>query len=338
VVERRGAVRTAFSTAVSTAFRTAVRTAFSTAVSTALRATVSTTARATVRAPVKTSVFVCLLLSTLPLTQTRAAGVTALDLRFVNDSNPAKAEFDRDIEETNALSARLSANLAGGPLADTDQVARGWSLDAAAGYDQDLDIEGLGESVYRLSIGGFHESKTRALAPFYRLGLGASWIDSETDIRDGPAIDLSASVNLQPTAFFDATLGIGVESRQAETDVFDTTKARGFVTANFSPVPRLVLRTGFRVVVGDEVSTATPTLAIVNSASAIEPDPAFDDSAGDRFAYLIEATSMILEAGIGYELTAAIETNLLYRQVSTKAEGGIAYDRSLLELTTSFNF
>ena len=111
-----------------------------------------------------------------------------------------------------------------------------------------------------------------------------------------------------------------------------------FATANFSPVPRLVLRTGVRLVAGDEVSTATPTLDIVNSAAAIEPDPAFGGIDGDRFAYLIDATSLILEAGAGYDLTAAVETNLLFRQVSTEADGGIAYDRSLLELTTSFNF
>jgi len=267
-----------------------------------------------------------------------AAGLTALDLRYVGDSNPAKAEFDRDIEATTALAASLSANLAGGPLAETTQIVRGWSLDASAGYGADLDIDGLGESVYRLSVGGFHESKTRALAPFYRLGLGVSWIDSETDNRDGPAVDVSTSVNLQPTPFFDATLGIGFEARQAETDVFDTNKARFFVTANFSPAPRFVLRTGLRVVVGDEVSTATPTLDIVNSALAIEPDPAFGGVDGNRFAYLIDATSLILEAGLGYELTTSIETNLLFRQVSTEADGGIAYDRSLLELTTSFNF
>ena len=267
-----------------------------------------------------------------------ALGLTALDLRFVGDSNPAKAEFEDDIEASSSASARLSANLFGGPLSETTQVSRGYSFDVSAGYGHDFDLEGLGESVYRLSGGFFHESKTRALAPFYRFGVGLSWIDSETDIRDGPAIDVSASINLQPTPFFDTTLGAGFESRQAETDVFDTDKARVFLTANFSPAPRIVLRGGLRAIFGDEVSTATPTLGIVNGARTIEPDPAFGGVEDNRFAYLIDATSFLIEAGLGYELTPLIETNLLFRQVRTEAEGDIGYDRSLLELTLSFAF
>ena len=271
---------------------------------------------------------------TLPV---HAVGLTALDLRAVADSNPAKAEFDRDIEASSSIAARLSANLFGGVLTDTTQVGRGYSVDASAGYGHDADIEGLGESVYRLSAGVFHESKTRAFAPFYRFGTSVSWIDSETDIRDGPALDLFGSINLQPSPFFDLSLGLGVESRQAETDVFDTTRARAFAAVNFSPAVRLVLRGGVRVVTGDEVSTATPTLDIVNSASAIEPDAAFGGADANRFAYLIDATSLILEIGAGYELTHSIQTNLLFRNVSTEADGGIAYDRDLIELTLSLD-
>lgn len=266
-----------------------------------------------------------------------AAGITALDLRFTGDSNPAKAEFDRDIESSSAVDARLSANLFGDTLVETNRISRGYSVDLSAGYGHDFEFDGLGESVYRLSGGFFHESKSRSFSPFYRAGVGLSWIDSETDIRDGAALDLSASINLQPAPFFDTTLGAGFESRQAETDVFDTNKARVFLTANFSPAPRLVLRTGARVVIGDEVSTATPTLSIVNSANVIEPDPAFGGAEEERFAYLIDATSLILEAGLGYDVSTMIEANLLFRHVSTEADGDIGYERDLLELTVSFN-
>jgi len=91
------------------------------------------------------------------------------------------------------------------------------------------------------------------------------------------------------------------------------------------------------VVVGDEISTATPTLNIVNNAIVIEPDPAFGGSQANRFAYLINATSILAEAGIGYEITPAFQTNFLYRFITTEAEGDIAYDRQLFELTFSIS-
>jgi len=267
-----------------------------------------------------------------------AFGLTALDLRLVGDSNPAKAEFDEDIEASTSLTARLGVNLFGDTLAETSRITRGYSVDVSLGYGQDFDIEGLGESVYRLSAGFVHESKARAFAPFYRVGVGVSWIDSETDIRDGPSIDVAGSVNFQPSPFFDTTFGVGLESRQAETDVFDTTKARAFLTANFSPASRFVLRSGVRVIAGNEVSTATPTLAIVGSADAIEADSAFGGFRANRFAYLIDAVSVILEAGVGYELTQTVQTNFLYRFVDTQADGDIAYRRGLAELTVSMEF
>jgi len=117
----------------------------------------------------------------------------------------------------------------------------------------------------------------------------------------------------------------------AKTKVFDTSKATLFTTANFSPTPKLVLRTGLRYVLGDEVSTATPTTNIVNNAEIIEPDEAFGGASDERFAYLIGANSAIVEAGFGYGVTGSIRANMMYRFVSTQADGDISYERSIVE-------
>lgn len=261
------------------------------------------------------------------------AELTGVDLKFISDSNPAKAEFDRDIEETSAVLGRVTGNLYALPLSQSEFVSSGLSINASASYEHNLDIEGLGESRYRGSLNWFREAKKRAGTPFVRAGLGVAYIDSETQIRDGVQVDVSASINFQPTNFFDTTLGVQSAVRDAETAVFDTTKTTLFATANFSPVPRLVLRTGFRYVIGDEVSTASPTLNIVNNALVIEPDEAFGGSPENRFAYLINANSAIAEAGVGYSLSGSVQANLLYRFVSTEADGDISYERSLIEFT-----
>ena len=227
-----------------------------------------------------------------------AANISGIDLQLIGDSNPAKAEFDRDIEATTSLKGRVTGNLFANSLADDNLLSSGFSMNAAASYSHNVTINELGESLYRISLDYFREDKRRGMTPFYRLSIGANYLDSETNIRDGAIIDALASLNLQPTNFFDATVGLRLESRQAETAVFDSTKNQLFVTANFSPFNRLVVRTGLRYVFGDEISSATPTLDIVSNAKAIEPDAAFGGTDANRFAYLINANSAIAEVRI----------------------------------------
>lgn len=260
-----------------------------------------------------------------------AAGLTGVDLRFINDSNPAKAEFDRDIEATSSIRGRITGNLYERIVGNDDVLNSGFSINSSASFEHNADIEALGESRYRVGANWFREKRQRAGMPFVRLGLGLSYIDSETQRRDRTALDTVASINFQPTTFFDTTLGVQAVVSDAETKVFDTSKATLFTTANFSPTPKLVLRTGLRYVLGDEVSTATPTINIVNSAEIIEPDEAFGGAPDERFAYLIGANSAILEAGFGYSVTSSIQANMMYRFVSTQADGDISYERSIVE-------
>ncbi|MFK7860713.1 MAG: hypothetical protein AB8B64_17990 [Granulosicoccus sp.] len=262
-----------------------------------------------------------------------AAGLSGVDLKFISDSNPAKAEFDRDIDATSSFLGRVTGNFYARPLTSNEFINSGFSLNGSASYEHNADIDGLGESRYRVGANWFRENKQGAGSPFLRGGFGLSYIDSETQRRDGAAFDASVSINFQPTNFFDTTLGLQAAVVEAETEVFDTTKATLFATANFSPMPKLVLRTGLRFVIGNEVSTATPTTNIVNNAEVIEPDEAFGGAAAERFAYQIAANSAIAEAGIGYNITGTVQANLLYRFVSTEADGDISYERSLVEFT-----
>lgn len=263
--------------------------------------------------------------------------LSGFDLRYINDSNPAKAEFDRDIEATGSFMARVTGSFYSNMLVQQTNLLSGISFNGSASYELNPDIEELGETRFRLSADWFREYTTAQLAPFYRLSLGVGALDSESAIRDSTIVDVSASVNFQPTNFFDSTLGVRYEVRDADTDVFDTSKATVSLTANFSPFERLILRAGLRYVTGNEVSTATPTLGIVNAQDVIEPDDAFGGIAANRFAYLLDADSALVEVGLGYVFSDAIESNLLYRIVSTTAEGDIGYDRNMLEFTLSYS-
>lgn len=264
--------------------------------------------------------------------------ITGLDFQFVADSNPARAEFSRDIEASGTIEGRITLNLADWELTNTEQKLSGVAINSLFSYDHNLDFDLLGESRYRLSIGYFSENRNASGSPFFRFGAGIGYLDSESAIRDSIIVDVLTSLNFQITPIIDTTLGAGIEFREADTEVFDTTKGQIFLTANVSPIPRLILRSGVRYVVGNEVSTARPTYSIVNNSLEIEVDDVFSDSVENRLAYLVDANSLLLEAGLGYDISATIQANLLYRFITTDATGDIGYERGMTEFTLSYNF
>jgi len=91
-------------------------------------------------------------------------------------------------------------------------------------------------------------------------------------------------------------------------------------------------------VFGDEVSTATPTLAIVNTANAIEPDNAFGGFDERRFAYLLDASSVIVQLGANIEVSPQISADIGYRYVHTEADEDISYDRNLVTISARYAF
>jgi len=104
-----------------------------------------------------------------------AAGLTGVDLRFINDSNPAKAEFDRDIEATSSFLGRITANLYDRQISNDDLLNSGFSISSSASFEHNADIEALGESRYRVGANWFREKKQSAGMPFVRLGLGLNY-------------------------------------------------------------------------------------------------------------------------------------------------------------------
>lgn len=264
---------------------------------------------------------------------TVAAELQNLEVSLISDSNPAKAQFDRDIESTTAARGTLRAGVFSKPLENDAQLA----VNASVSLEFN-DIEGLGESVYLAGAEWSRENKDAKFAPLYSLRGEAGYLDSETDIRDSFLVGLIGSVNWQIEPFFDTTLGARIDLREADTAVFDGTKLQLFGSGNFSLSQRLVLSGGLRVVVGKEVSTATPTVNIVQTADDIEPDDAFGGFDARRFAYSLDATSVLLEFSASYDVTPMLNVNAGYRYVNTTADNSIDYQRNLFELSVRYSF
>ena len=263
-----------------------------------------------------------------------AAELSSADVTLVADSNPAKAQFDRDIESANSLRAGLNVLV----HSITIDELSGVDFNFRASFEFNTSIEELGESVFLGGVEYFSENETLPGSPLFVLRGELGYTDSETDIRDAGMLGITASGNWQPRPFVDFTAGARADFRFARSEVFDTTKGQFFAQANFSPASRFVLRSGLSLVFGDEVSTATPTIAIINAASSIEPDNAFGGFEAERFAYNLSATSVILELGANTEFTPQISGDIGFRYVDTRADEDIDYQRLLFTVSARYAF
>ncbi len=293
-----------------------------------------------------------------------ALDLTGLNLQFGSDSNVGRAQFDDDVLDSSSVGLGLNANLLRRVLANTRATKRAFTLDTSFGYHHDIDFDGLSHGKAGISATFSNEWGEWQLVPIFSLGGSVVYREYDSDLRDGVTTDLFTSINLQPAKDFDVTLGTGLELRQAEADVFSTTKARVFALARFVLNPRVALRAGVSVYVGDEVSSADPSIAAYGASTGmgdgwwdtdgnwVAPESAntawYADSVWDdalstdgtnRYAYLVEdATTLLLEIGGGVDITPRVGMDLTARRASTEADGGASYDRTLFEMTIGMRF
>ena len=88
--------------------------------------------------------------------------------------------------------------------------------------------------------------------------------------------------------------------------MFDTSKSQVFSRLELATSDRLSWATGLAFVTGDEVSTATPTLNIINNADAIEADSAFGGIAANRLAYRLPADSLLFDVELNFRAEAMV--------------------------------
>jgi len=165
-----------------------------------------------------------------------------------------------------------------------------------------------------------------------------AYVDSGTDIRDGSTLGIFSSLNYRLLPILDLEVGLRHDARFSDSEVFDTTKSQVFTSVFFGLSPKLSVRAGTQLVFGNEVSTATPTVDIVDSASEITPDGAFGGFDGNRFAYLIDANSFLATFGLSYFFNNTVSADSALTFIRTDAIGDIDYTRTLLSFEVKYNF
>jgi len=263
----------------------------------------------------------------------------SVEFGFNSDSNPARAQFRDDILSSRQASVGLNASLLSIPAKDDGvwSVFGSGSVEISGVFLED-SRRTLGRNDLQLSLEFERSLSSLPGQPILVLGGGAGYIDSITNIRDSRTVGVSVSLSYQPLPVLDLTFGLRHDERFAENAVFDTSKTQIFSSAFFGITPKLGLLAEAQLITGNEVSTATPTVEIVNQADVIVPDNAFGGFAERRFAYLLDATSVLGSFGVSYVLPNNILADSKLTYVFTDAVGDIDYSRWILSFGLTMNF
>jgi len=253
---------------------------------------------------------------------------TSGDVTLVYNSNVTNAEMKDDIADDYSLEGELSYTYSTPSLAGHSFH---WTVSAlGAKFDQFTNLDRA-----ELKVEGAYDVQfTRGFsAPVYEFSASVKAIDSASVIRDGWQVELGAMATSELTDRVTARAGLRLTRREAtDYDVFDLKRGNVFVNADWLKSSRSVFYGTYIFSRGDVVSTAVPTLKIIDAAQVIEPDDAFGGVPANRFAYRLNADVNILTFGYNRAVGAQGAIDVSVESLFADADGGNQYQRTITRI------
>jgi len=250
------------------------------------------------------------------------------DLSWVDDDNIRRAQNEVDIRADTLLNFTLTAK-AGESLSRYSLLSYGGSISV----ENFSEFKELNNSKYDVHVKYRFATGSKFTSPMYSLGFKVGGIESSKVMRDSNLYSISLGVNQWLTNTINMSLGLVHKQRESRSSVFDTKENLVFGNLDINLSKSTLLYTTYSYVVGDTVSSATPTLAIINAAKAIEADDAFGGIAINQFAYRLDSDTQILTLGYNTIIVATTSIDFSYRYVKTESTGSIEYERSIFRLS-----
>jgi FimV-like protein len=246
------------------------------------------------------------------------------DLSVANDDNIRRAQNEVDIRADNILNLTFNAK-AGTSLSRFSLLSYGGSISAERfSTFSELDNLSFNANVrYRFAFASDFGS------PIYSIALKVGGIESDKVSRDSSLYSVGFGLSKRMTNTMNMTLGIDYKQRESRSQVFDTVENRLFANLDINLSKKALLYSTYTYIIGDIVSSATPTLAIINASDAIEPDDAFGGITTNQFIYRLDSDTQVITLGYNHIITAKTSLDFSYRYVKTVSEGNIEYDRSI---------
>jgi FimV-like protein len=246
------------------------------------------------------------------------------DVSVAYDDNIRRAQNEVDIRADNIVNLTLNAK-AGKPLGRFSLLTYGGSISA----EKFATFEKLDNMSFNANVRYRFAFASGFTSPIYSIGLKVGGIESDQVARDSAVYTASLGLNKWITDTINMSLGLDYKQRESRSRVFDTVENRLFVNLDINLSKKALLYSTYTYIIGDIVSSATPTLAIINAAQEIEPDDAFGGITTNQFAYRLDSDTQVITLGYNQIMSAKISLDFSYRYVKTESEGNIEYDRSI---------
>lgn len=274
-----------------------------------------------------------LLICLLAMPLAARGGMTHVDgeLAYRHDENLSRAESSPDIFSDDAIDLGLGIHWSSMLTPNSGlRLSGNLRLVEQAQHDA-LSRTSLGVSArYRIQpVAGF-------TAPWVELSAGAEQLHfRDSEIRDGDMQNADIVLGKRFTDRIGGRIGLGREWRQADqTEVFEWQRTRWFVMADYRVNQDAVLYGSFTGDDGDQVFTATPSIAYKALAKAYTNDTAF----GQRRAYRLDARAKTAEIGLHYTVNASNSLDFGIRRFRAEADGDHQYDNTELRLSWLVRF
>jgi len=249
------------------------------------------------------------------------------DISVAADDNIRLAQNDLDIRSDLLTSATIKAK--GGMALDKFS---NWSYGARVTYNSFDTFDTLNNIDFDINTRFSFSFTSGFSAPIYSVGVKLGGSEFDTVMRDSTYISLSADLNKQLTTTINMSTGWRYKQQESKSKVFDISENRIFVNfdTNFSKKDLVYITLSY--IAGDVVSSATPSVGIINAAEAVEADDAFGGIAFNQFAYRLEANTFVFTVGYNRPLTRGLSVDFSAQFVDTQSteDSAIGYERSIL--------
>lgn len=246
------------------------------------------------------------------------------DVSFAHDDNIRRAQNEVDIRSDTILNMTLHAK-GGKSLSRFSLMSYGGSIGVES-FSEFSELDNINFNVnvkYRFAFASGFSS------PIYSIGLKVGGIESDQRARDASVYSVNAGLNKWITNTINLSLGLDHKEQESRSRVFDTVEDRIFANLDINLSKTALVYTTYTFITGDTVSSATPTLAIINASEEIEPDDAFGGIATNQFAYRLDSDTQVITLGYNKAFSPQTSVDFSYRFVKTESEGNIEYDRTI---------
>jgi hypothetical protein len=255
---------------------------------------------------------------------------------YTHDDNIGKSQWEADREKDASFTVTGNA----GYTLDLSFFSA-LTLTATASNEEFMDFDGLSNTEAGLGADYRFQTRTGFSAPAYSVFVRVTGADYETDIRDGTTAELGGSVKRRFTGKLTGTLGMTASQRRADGAVFDLDRIRYFGNIDWRLSGRVAAYSTLSYIDGDVVSTATANgsnLPAIGWADAIEPDNAFGGLANNKFAYRLDAETVILRLGMNIALNRNASIDISVDELDSDAAGPVEYELTAISVGGLYRF